>query len=220
MSTEYNQNVDDNVRKFFDKNDYLAAFKAYWYSDIPKEVIHKWYDCEKAIMPVFGLTCCSILSRDNKFFNVSEEKKLLDFNGWQFSTRKNTKLTQEEKTYNVLNDGIIEGLHSFLNPQDAIVWAWHWAGMRGQDIRVVPVKIYRDDLVCGGLAGGDIREYDTCYDGPGVISTKVQIMEKDLNNPLWKFNKFSLEKENLLTALNDNKFSFKSSNKYEYLKDY
>jgi hypothetical protein len=196
MCTEYNERFHNLFVKSFEGKKCVTAYKAYWMED---------YEEGRLILPVFGAKHNGLA-----LYNQGELKgerwdyaanNRVPFDGWQDSPRDNTTLTDDEKKINVLSDEVIQGLHAFLYPRDAIIWAWHNAGMAGISIGVVPVKLYREHLVCAGIGGYDIREYDTCENGPAVVARKLKVSATALRKPLWFFDKDSLGKKPLLSAL-------------------
>ena len=159
------------------------------------------------VLPIFGpftngiiFKCDSEMGRRRQY-NLGNTCASVDFDGWQDSPRHNATLTEAEKTIDYNSDQIIVGLHSFVYPHDAIIWAWHWGGMKGINISVVPIKVHRDHFGCGGMAGYDIREYDTCNEVPAIVAKKLQVTRESLLKPIWTCSKKSRDKESLKLAL-------------------
>jgi hypothetical protein len=198
MCIEYNDKLHKGLLERFAENKKpVIAYKAYWYVD---------FKDGPAVLPVFGDRRCGMLLFDKQpalRWDFANEQKV-EFDGWQDSPRQTTELSEDERRMTGFDDkGMIEGLYSFLYPRDAILWAWHWAGMRGQKIGVVPVKVYKEDFVTLGIGGYDIREYDTCESGPALVSKRVKVTLSAIRKPLWVFDKSlkNLGKKPLLSAL-------------------
>lgn len=182
---------EQTLRIWTDNSQVMPVYKVFW-EDVATD--------GKIFHPVFGMMVCSV-AFPNEGKGICwhfENKQCIDYPGYLTSTRKPGEPLSENEM-EIENpwdwqidkeDGSepipfhIEGLHSFMYLKDAILFAWHNAGMLYRPLVIVSGHIARKDFIAGVDCGGDLREYDTIYHAYGYVSHRVHIKTDSFMNPL------------------------------------